>query len=208
MRLSVLFIPITAVLALQLFSFSTSKTDADQKKPQLLDKSLVYAFAEKYETREMWEKELAYRLSIRGFNVVTSISIDPGHKKPYTVDELRAIIKKHGIEGIITMKFKDLQKKGDYSESDRYISQPEGQRYWFNYLNPNMNVYNWTYITQETVTIESNVYDANTEEIVFHTEASVRNAESNEALAGEITEILARDIQRSKVLKRTKTKKK
>ncbi len=207
MRLSALYISLATLLILQLFSFSTSKTDGKQKKPQPLDKSLVYAFAEKYETREMWEKELAYRLSIRGFNVITSISIDPEHKKPYTVEELRDIIKKHNIEGIISMKFKDLKKKSDYSESDRYISQPEGQRYWFNYLNPNMNVYNWTYITQETVTIESNVYDANTEEIVFHTEASVRNAESNEALAGEITELLARDIQRSKVLKRTKTKK-
>jgi thiamine phosphate synthase YjbQ (UPF0047 family) len=69
-----------------------------------------------------------------------------------------------------------------------------------------MNVYQWTYQIEETVTIESNIYDAESEEIIFHTEASVTNAESNEALAGDITESLSRAIKRSKVLKRTKEK--
>ncbi len=207
MRLSALFYYSAVIFILFTSCNSTSTVVNSKKKPSRpIEKSIVYAVAQRYETRMMWEKELAYRLSIRGFNVITSVGIDTTHKKPYTVDELRAIIKNHGLDGIITMKFKDLKKKGAYSASDRYISEPEGQRYWFNYLNPNMNVYQWTYETQQTVTIESNIYDTDTEEIVFHTETSATNAGSDEALAGDITESLANAIKRSNLLVRTKEK--
>lgn len=207
MKISGLLRSIIAFSLLLIFCNSTSSiVDIANKPDHPLEKSFVYAVAQQYETREMWEKELAYRLSIKGFNVITSVSIDPEHKKPYSVDELRSILKEKGIDGIITMKFLDLEKKSGYSGADRYISEPDGMRYWFNYLNPNMNVYQWTYQIEETVTIESNIYDAKTEEIVFHTEASKTNAESNEALAGDITESLSRAIKRSKILKRTKEK--
>ena len=197
------------IICLQLFtSCNTTSTVVNSKKKldHPLEKSLVYAVAERYETRMMWEKELAYRLSIRGYNVITSVSIDSEHKKPYTVDELRVILKDRKIDGIITMKFLDLNEKSGYSGADRYISEPDGMRYWFNYLNPTMNVYQWTYQTQQTVTIESNIYDTKTEEIIFHTETGATNAGSDEALAGEITESLAKAIKRSKLLMVTKEK--
>lgn len=184
---------------------STNTIVQTHKKPtQPLNKSLVYAIAQKYETRMMWEKELAYRLSIKGYDVITSVSIDESHKKPYTLEELRSILKDNNIDGVITLKFLDLKKKTGYSGADRYISETSGAYYMFNYLNPNMNVYQWTYQIEETVTIESNLYEAKSEEILFHAETSMTNADSNEALAGEITESLSRSINNSKILKKTK----
>ncbi len=191
------------IFSLLLYSCNSTKTIVTtHKKPeQLLSKMLVYVVAQKYETRVMWEKELAYRLSIKGFDVMTSIRIDETHKKLYTIDELRIIIKENDFDGVIAVKFLDLEKKTGYSGDDRYMSEPAGARYMFNYLNPNLNVYQWSYQVEKTVTIESNLYDTRTEEILYHTETSMTNAESDEALAGEITEAISRSIRKSKILK-------
>ena len=191
------------VLSLLLYSCNATKTNVTTHKvpEQPLNKTLVYTVAQKYETRAMWEQELAYRLSIKGFNVMTSISIDETHKKLYTLDELRVIIKENDIDAVIAVKFLDIERKTGYSGDDRYMSEPAGARYMFNYLNPNMNVYQWSYQIEKTVTIESNLYDIETEEILYHTETSMTNAESDEALAGEITEAISRSIRKSKILK-------
>jgi len=191
------------VLSLLLYSCNATKTNVTTHKipEQPLNKTLVYVVAQKYETRSMWEKELAYRLSIKGFNVMASIHIDETHKKLYTLDELRIIIKENDIDAVIAVKFLDIERKTGYSGDDRYMSEPAGARYMFNYLNPNMNVYQWSYQIEKTVTIESNLYDVETEEILYHTETSMTNAESDEALAGEITEAISRSVRKSKILK-------
>ena len=173
-----------------------------------LDLILIMAVTNKYETREMWEKELGYRLRTKGFNTITSVGIDESHKKLYTLDEIKALVEKLDIDGVITMKLQDIKQKEGYSGSDRYISEGAVNRsgfnsgYMYNYLTPYMNVYQWTYQMEETIIIEGNLFEAKTAKMIFQTETQMTNAESDEALAGEITESLSIALRQSKLMLR------
>jgi hypothetical protein len=167
-----------------------------------LDRVLVVAMTNNYEVRSMWEKELTYRINSKGFNVLPSINLDEEYKKLYTVDELKELIKTHNLGGILAVRLKDIQRKEGYTQSTKYISQPYGGGvYMYNYLDPYSNVRGWQYQLDEKITIEGNLYDARTEKLIFDSETGMTNAESEEALAGEITESIAAALKKSKLLK-------
>ncbi len=194
----------TFIAAISLWSCQTSNTSFSkpEKAEQPLDRVLVIALTNSYDVRSMWEKELTYRLNSRGFNVIPSINLDKEYKKLYTVEELRALISVHKLDGILAARLKDIDRQESYTQSDRYISDPYSDNiYMYNYLDPYRNVRAWQYKLDKTVTIEANLYSAGSEKILFDSETSMTNAESDEALAGEITESIAVALKKSKLLK-------
>jgi hypothetical protein len=191
-----------ALFACQSVNTTVTRPESTQN---VLDKVMVMAMTNNYESRQMWEKEMAYRLKTRGRNTITSVGIDPEHKKFYTKEELIEIVKEHQLNGILTLRLKDIDQKAGYTQSDRYLSDPYGgQIYMYNYLDPYMNVRGWQYKLDQKVTIEAKLFETATEKLVLEAESTMSNAESNEALAGEITESLAKSIANSRLLKQQK----
>jgi len=186
--------------------FNALSSPIPVKESSLEDKVMILAITNQYDVRSMWEKELGYRLRTKGFNTITSVGVDEKYKKMYTLDELRELVKKYSLDGVITLKLHDIKQKESYTESDRYLSDKNvrgaNPYYMYNYLDPYMNVYHWQYKMDQTVIIEGNLYDAKTEKLLFQTETQMTNAESDEALAAEITESLSIALRQSKLLKR------
>ena len=169
---------------------------------QKLDRVLIIALTNNYNSRTMYEHELSFRLREMGYNMFSSVNIDKSKKKLFTKDEIIELIKEKNIDGVITMRLKDIKSEEKYTTSDRYISDMYNcHNYFFNYVDTYYNVYSWSYQPQQTVVIEANLFDAKSTDLVLQLDATIKNVDSEEERAGEITKSFAKSFHNSRMLK-------
>jgi hypothetical protein len=150
----------------------------------------------------MYEKELSYRLRELGYQMFSSINIDPAKKELFTLDEIIALIDEKDIDGVITMRLKEITSEEKYSTSDRYISDPYSmQNYFFNYVNSYYNVYSWSYQPKQTVVVETNLFDAKSRKLIYQIDATITNVDSEEERAGQLTKSFAKSLKSTGFLK-------
>ncbi len=198
-------ITFVALLFIFLTGCSTVSTHISKPTPSnaKLDRVLIIAMANKYETRTMYEEELSYRLREKGYNMFSSIHVDESKKDLFTKEEVLALIKEKNIDGVITMRLKDISSKERYTTSDRYISDPyNSQNYFFNYIDTYYNVYSWSYQQEKTIVVEANLFDSKDKSLIFQVDATIKNEDSAEDRAGELTESIAKSLSSSKLLKK------
>ncbi len=187
---------ITAIIA----GCSTVKITTEKPNPttRKLDRVLIIAMTNQYETRKMYEGELSYRLRSRGYSMFSSVNVDKSKKDIFTKEEILKLIEEKNIDGVITMRLKDVQSKERYATSDRYISDAANQHnYFFNYIDTYYNVYSWSYQPEQTVVVEAKLFDAVDKKLIFQIDAQIKNAESEEERAGEITESFAKTFHKN-----------
>lgn len=186
----------TAIIA----GCSTVKINTEKPNPatKKLDRVLIIAMTNQYETRKMYEEELSYRLRSRGYSMFSSVNVDESKKDIFTREEILELIKEKNIDGVITMRLKDVQSKERYATSDRYISDAANQHnYFFNYIDTYYNVYSWSYQPEQTVIVEANLFAADDKTLIFKIDAQIKNAESEEQRAGDITESFAKTFHKN-----------
>lgn len=189
-----------------LVTFSCSTVSVQKSKPNpstaKLDRILIIAMTKNYDARSMYEQELSYRLREKGYNTFSSINVDKEKMDLFTKEEILELISEKNIDGVITMRLKDMSSKERYTTSDRYISDMYNQHnYFFNYIDTYYNVYSWSYQAAKTVVLEANLFDASDKSLIFQIEATIKNAESQEEMAGEFTNSFAKAFMKSAFLK-------
>ena len=192
-----------AILFLVISNYSTSfaqKSKSKESKPKL-DRVLIVGMTNNYDSRSMYEQELSYRLREKGYNMFSSVNVDKERKDLYTKEEILELIDEKHVNGVITMRLVDMTTKEKYTTSDRYISD-NNQNYFFNYIDTYYNVYSWSYQPQQRVVVEVNLFDASDKSLIFSTEITSQNAESQEERAGEISKKFAKALHKSGFLKK------
>jgi len=168
-----------------------------------LDRVLIIAMTNQYESRTMYEQELSYYLREKGYNMFSSINVDKEKKDLFTKEEILELIDEKNINGVITMRLKDIKSKERYSTSDRYISDMYNRHnYFFNYIDTYYNVYSWSYQPEQTVVVEANLFDASDKNLIFQIEATRKNSDSEEELAAELAKSFAKAFDGSGLLKK------
>jgi len=168
-----------------------------------LDRVLIIGLSNNYEARSMYEQELSYRLRQLGYNMFSSINVDKEKKTLFTKDEIIELIEEKNIDGIITMRLKEITSEEKYTTSDRYISDMYNwHNYFFNYVDTYYNVYSWSYQPKQTVVVEANLFDAKSTDLIYQIDATIKNVDSEEERAGELTESFAKSLDRSGFLKK------
>ncbi len=167
-----------------------------------LDRVLIIGLSNNYEARSMYEKELSYRLRQFGYNMFSSINIDKENKSLFTKDEIIELIDEKDIDGVITMRLKEIKSEEKYTTSDRYISDMYNwHNYFFNYVDTYYNVYSWSYQPEQTVVVEANLFDAKSTKLIYQVDATIKNVDSEEERAGALTESFAKAFHKSGFLK-------
>ncbi len=190
-----------------LVTFSCSTVSVQKSKPNpstaKLDRILIIAMTKNYDARSMYEQELSYRLREKGYNTFSSINVDKEKTDLFTKEEILELISEKNIDGVITMRLKDMSSKERYTTSDRYISDMYNQHnYFFNYIDTYYNVYSWSYQSQQTVVVEANLFDASDKSLIYQIDATIKNAESEEDRAGELTKSFTKALINSDFLKK------
>jgi hypothetical protein len=187
-----------------LLSCSTVSVHKSKPNPSTakLDRILIIAMTTNYESRSMYEQELSYRLREKGYNTFSSINVDKENKDLFTREEILELITEKNIDGVITMALKDISSKERYTQSDRYISDMNNRHnYFFNYIDSYYNVYSWSYQAEQTVVVEANLFDASDKTLIYQIEATKKNSQSQEELAGELTQSFTKALISSSFLK-------
>lgn len=168
-----------------------------------LDRILIIALTNEFETRSIWEQELSYRLRDMGYSMFSSVNVDKEKKDLFTREEILSLIEEKNLHGVITMRLKDIQKEEKYATSDRYISDmSNSHNYFFNYVDTYYNVYTWSYQPTQTVVIEANLFDGSNKSLILQVDATMKNADSQEERVGEMTKSIAKAMAGSGYLKK------
>lgn len=193
------------LLVIVFYGCSTVSVHKTKPNPSTakLDRVLIIAMTNEYDTRSTWEQELSYRLREKGYSMFSSVNVDKEKKDLFTREEIIELIEEKNIGGVITMRLKDIQSKERYTTSDRYISDLYNQHnYFFNYIDTYYNVYSWSYQAQQTIVIEANLFDGKSKELIYQMDATMKNSESQEERVGEITKAFAKTLSSSGFLKK------
>ena len=193
------------ILIFIISSCSTVSVQKSKPNPSTasLDRVLIIAMTNQYEARSMYEQELSFRLREKGYNMFSSINVDKSNKDLFTKEEILELIDEKNIDGVITMQLKDITSKERYTTSDRYISDMYNQHnYFFNYIDTYYNVYSWSYQAEQTVVVEANLFDASDKSLIYIIDATIKNAESEEERAGDLTKSFAKALDKSGFLKK------
>jgi hypothetical protein len=169
----------------------------------LIKKVLVLAWSKRYEQRSMYEKELAYRLNIKGYSATPSVRLLEGNESLPTREEVLDLLVSNGLDGVIVLVLKDVSQKEAYTQSTRYINDPYNPFYFNSFFQEYSMNYSMEYRIDRTVVIEARLFDLASEKLIFHTEEGVTNPESEEMLAGEITEKVSRSLRKSRLLEKS-----
>jgi hypothetical protein len=181
-------------------SLVTSIHDSDSYK---LDRVLIIGLSNNYEARSLYEQELSYQLRDMGYNMFSSVNVDKQKNTLFTLDEIKVLVQEKNIDGVITMRLKEISSEEKYTKSDRYISDMYNMHnYFFNYIDTYYNVYSWSYQPKQTVVVEANLFDTKSKKLIHQVEATITNAESEEERAGALTKGFAKSMKGSGFLKR------
>jgi hypothetical protein len=168
-----------------------------------LDRVLIVAMTNKYDTRTMYEEELSYRLREMGYNMFSSVNVDKNKKNLYTKEEILQLIEDKNIDGIITMRLKDVDSKDRYSYSGGYLDGAYNQpNYFFSYMDNFYSVNSWSYQTQQTIVIEANLFDAHSKTLIYQIDGPIKNADGAEERASEFSTSFAKSFDQSGLLKK------
>jgi hypothetical protein len=173
MKLSMkLFSSIALILLFLVNSCASSKITGEWKDPQLGNKKyshiLVIGVAKQPDRREFYEDEFAKQLTSQGVMAIASHTIIP-RDKMQDKDAIKKSIQGLQIDGVIVTRLQGIKQQKQV---------PYGRTYQvpYGYYNNMYDYYDSSYSlapavsyadTEEYLQLESNLYDAETEKLVY-----------------------------------------
>jgi len=167
------------------------------------DNIMVAGLTQNIEAKSTIEKDLTTALGEKGVTVVKSIDAFPTtFTKDVSKEEMLAKIRKQGADAILTVTLVDKQTESRYVPgSYGYAPMPMYGRFWgyYNYWGPMM--YSPNYYTQDKIYyMETNVYDAKTEELVWSAESETYNPENLSGFSPELAKIIANKLVKDGII--------
>jgi hypothetical protein len=180
---------------------SQSWVEPDNKK--VYDDLLIIGIAESEQNRRAYESNFVESLKAVGVEAEASYRlIKAGTKiERKTVDEA---IKGTGIQGVIATHLVAVDEETIYRPSVDYMPV-YGTGYYGGFYSyyPHVNSYVTRpgyYTTHETYTIETNLYDVESEELVYSARSRTFSPESVDEVIVDLTKLLIKDMQEKNLI--------
>jgi hypothetical protein len=184
---------------------------ADEKASELkIDKLLVAALTGKTNARQTVENDLAGALMKNGFTAVKSIDIMPPtftEAKVPDKEQLLSKIKGTGVDAILTVALIDEETESRYVPGNNaYAPMPRFGYYgtfWRYYNTWYPTLYSPGYYEEDKVYfIETNLYDAVTEELIWSAQSETYNSASLNGFSEDFASVVISKMKKDGVLKK------
>jgi hypothetical protein len=162
---------------------------------------LVIGVAERSESRRSFEEKFVAKLEANGVKGVESSAVMSADEK-IDKETILAVVEKTGVNGVlltylVAVKEKELASPGPtYSRADDYhggsIPDLSSAR---EYRSGTQH-----YTTQVKVRLETNLYDAKTEQKVWSARSKTLNPKSDRALMDSVIDALVKNLKKNKLL--------
>jgi hypothetical protein len=166
----------------------------------------ISVITSKLELRTKMEASLAEAAEKRGYVAIKSIDKFPPitNDKP-SKDVILSIIRKTGADAIFTTAVVDKQAETRYVPGTTYAPYP-GFGYYGSFYGYYGNAWGYSspgyYTTDKTYFLESNLYDAATETIIWSVQSKVYNPTSIEKSAKQYTALMIEQLEADGLLKK------
>lgn len=186
--------------------FAGTWTNPDFEGKQNVDDVLVLAVAENETSRRMFETELATALEKQGITAHPSTQFHP-QAEQLSEEAADALIKERGIEAVIVTRLLDVDRTDVYVPPTTYVSSypSYGRPYYGSYY----GYYSYGYTVSHdpgysyekvTVTLETNLYDAGTGDIIWSGQSNTFDPGSVQDVVGPTVQIIVEELVSRKLL--------
>jgi len=162
---------------------------------------LVIGVAEKDETRRSFEEKFVTKLEATGVKGVESLDVMPADEK-IDKETILAVVKKTGVDGVLLTYLVAVKEKEVASPSVTYSPADD---YHGGSIPDLSSAYDYRsgpqyYTTRVKVRLETNLYDAKTEQKVWSARSRTLNPKSDTALMDSVIDALVKDLKKNKLL--------
>jgi hypothetical protein len=168
---------------------------------------LVTALSAKTNVRQAVENDMAATLQYEGYKTVKSFDILPPFTEGKTPDkdQLFSKIKEAKADAILTVALIDKETENRYVPGNAvYAPMPRFGYYgtfWGYYNNWYPSLYSPGYYEEEKIYfIETNLYDARTEELLWSAQSETYNPSSLDSFSKEFAEVVVQKMQKDGLL--------
>ena len=200
-RLAIVLLTCIFLISCAESKLSRSWTDPKYRGSQYTN-LLVIGVAEDENTRRSFEKKFAEKLEAAGIRAVESSSVMSKDQK-IDKETILAVVEKTGVDGVlltylVAVKEKDVTSPSvDYSPVDDYRGGTTPNLYSAPEYRSSGTQY---YSTRVKVRLETNLYDAKTEQKVWSARSATLNPKSTTALIDSVIEVFTRDLKKNKLI--------
>jgi hypothetical protein len=199
---------ITAILLTACANTKISQSWVDPENKRVYDDLLIVGVSNSEQNRRAFESNFVESLVAYGAEAQPSYKLIKSNEK-IDRDTVTKAIKGMDIDGVIITHVVGVDKETVYRPSMDYMPMYGGGYYGglYSYY-PHVNTYVTSpgyYTTHDTYTLESNLYDVETEELVWSARSRSFSPESVQEVIVDLTKLLIEDLDDKHLIKK-KTK--
>jgi hypothetical protein len=159
---------------------------------------VVVALTHDINAKKLVENDFASALARKGVTVFRSIDVfPPVYSKDILKDEMMAKVKDNGVDAIVTITLLNKETQTHYIPG--YPGYAPGFWGYYSFWSP--MVYSPGYYTQDRVYyIETNVYDVNTDQLIWSARSETYNPASLTGFSQNLASILATKLRKDDVI--------
>lgn len=186
---------------------STSVTGVWKKSDysgQPLQSILVVALAGNKDNKILWENIMADQLSQSGLSALASTNSFPGDPE-ITKDEIVEFVQNQGIEGVLVTRMVDTKKEKVYYPPTGRYNNHFGNYYPYAYNRVYTSGYTAGYTsTHTTVLLETKLYLADTQELIWSMSSDTFDPRSLNQLAESVGKKVINNLKKDNLVLLTK----
>lgn len=206
-RTGVVFIVFTVLTSCANTKISQSWVEPDNKKS--FNDILIIGISESEQSRRAYESYFAEELRANGIKGEASYKLIKSNEK-INRDTVGKAIQGTEIDAVLTTHVAGVDEETIYRPSTGYVSTGYYGGYGGYYgglysYYPHVNTYvnqPGYYSTHETYTVESNLYDVKTEELVWSARTRTFSPESIDEAIVDLTKLLIEDLKEKNLIKK------
>lgn len=186
----------------------TTSWKAENSVPQKYNKIMVLGLIREADRtiQEKMENHLVNDLKDLGYNAVSSLKeYGPKAFDEMTEEGAFAKLKYSGVEAVITIVLLDKEKEKKYVPGNMYYS-PYGysySRFWGYRSTLYRRIYEpGYYVTTSRYFWESNLFEMNTQKLVYSVQTKSFDPANSESMAHEYGQLIVKDMTKNNVLKK------
>jgi hypothetical protein len=169
----------------QSYKISDSWVNPDASKESLQFKKVaVFGLVMKTATRRHIEEELSKKLvntiAVPAYKIISEDDIS-------NPDVIKSKLLKFGFDGALVLRLVDVQKRESYSPG-MYPTSYYSFGSYYGYAWGYMYNYGGTYITDQIVTVEVNIYSLKDDKLIWAAETSIKNPGDIDESLAELTQ--------------------
>lgn len=162
---------------------------------------LVIGVSEDEDIRRSFENKFVNKLKATGVQAVSGASVITGHRK-WEKEVIVAEAKRLGVDGVLMTHLVGVQKKEVASPSSTYNVPDDYHGGYYQYYSSG---YDYThrsqyYTTRVKIRLETNLYDAKTEKIVWTARSRTLNPKEDTALFDSVINGLIKDLKKNELI--------